>query len=154
MKTVGRWEKNIGIPADKLALLWEKKFDAQYILTGVRSGNVPDFEDKLAELQRVTERMMKIAESQSPKPDAYSLGPLRDLAYSANLSDEQIQAVLNLLHQARETSFWLGQTGSKQSAASKNRVTQIIHGDPKNSQITTGDMTVHQNVYNDKDDKK
>ncbi len=36
IKTVGRWEKNIPIPADKLALLAQLGYDINYILTGVR----------------------------------------------------------------------------------------------------------------------
>ena len=35
IKTIGRWEKNIPIPADKLALLVELGYDMTYILTGV-----------------------------------------------------------------------------------------------------------------------
>jgi len=35
-KTVGRWEKNIPIPADKLALLADLGYDITYILTGVK----------------------------------------------------------------------------------------------------------------------
>ena len=36
VKTVGRWEKNIPIPADKLALLAQLGYDITYILTGVK----------------------------------------------------------------------------------------------------------------------
>ena len=36
VKTVGRWEKNIPIPADKLALLVQLGYDITYILTGVK----------------------------------------------------------------------------------------------------------------------
>jgi len=36
VKTVGRWEKNIPIPADKLALLTQLGYDITYILTGVK----------------------------------------------------------------------------------------------------------------------
>lgn len=36
IKTVGRWEKNIPIPADKLALLAQLGYDINYILTGVK----------------------------------------------------------------------------------------------------------------------
>ena len=36
VKSVGRWEKNIPIPADKLALLVELGYDITYILTGVK----------------------------------------------------------------------------------------------------------------------
>jgi len=35
VKTIGRWEKNIPIPADKLALLVELGYNITYILTGV-----------------------------------------------------------------------------------------------------------------------
>ncbi|MBE9561067.1 MAG: helix-turn-helix transcriptional regulator, partial [Proteobacteria bacterium] len=36
VKSVGRWEKNIPIPADKLALLAQLGYDITYILTGVK----------------------------------------------------------------------------------------------------------------------
>lgn len=36
IKTVGRWERNIAIPADKLALLIPLKYDITYILTNVK----------------------------------------------------------------------------------------------------------------------
>ena len=36
VKTVGRWEKNIPIPADKLALLAQLGYDITYILTGIK----------------------------------------------------------------------------------------------------------------------
>lgn len=36
VKTVGRWEKNIPIPADKLSLLAQLGYDISYILTGVK----------------------------------------------------------------------------------------------------------------------
>lgn len=36
VKSVGRWEKNIPIPADKLALLAKLGYDITYILTGVK----------------------------------------------------------------------------------------------------------------------
>ncbi len=35
-KTIGRWEKNIPIPADKLALLVQLGYDITYILTSVK----------------------------------------------------------------------------------------------------------------------
>lgn len=36
IKTIGRWEKSIPIPADKLALLAQLGYDITYILTGVK----------------------------------------------------------------------------------------------------------------------
>ena len=36
IKTIGRWEKNIPIPADKLALLIQLGYDITYVLTGVK----------------------------------------------------------------------------------------------------------------------
>jgi transcriptional regulator with XRE-family HTH domain len=37
VKTVGRWEREIAIPADKLKKLAPLGFDTQYVVTGVRS---------------------------------------------------------------------------------------------------------------------
>jgi len=36
VKTVGRWERNVAIPADKLALLIPLQYDITYILTNVK----------------------------------------------------------------------------------------------------------------------
>ncbi len=36
IKTIGRWEKNIPIPADKLALLAQLGYDITYILTNLK----------------------------------------------------------------------------------------------------------------------
>ena len=36
VKTIGRWEKTIPIPADKLALLAQLGYDITYILTGIK----------------------------------------------------------------------------------------------------------------------
>ena len=36
VKTVGRWEKNIPIPADKLSLLAQLGYDISYIITGIK----------------------------------------------------------------------------------------------------------------------
>ena len=36
IKTIGRWEKNVPIPSDKLALLVQLGYDITYILTGVK----------------------------------------------------------------------------------------------------------------------
>lgn len=40
-KTVGRWERNVAIPSDKLALLIPLKYDITYILTSVKF-EIPD----------------------------------------------------------------------------------------------------------------
>ena len=36
IKTIGRWEKNIPIPSNKLALLLQLGYDITYILTGIK----------------------------------------------------------------------------------------------------------------------
>lgn len=80
--------------------------DVQYVLTGKRSENIQTFENKLEELQRVSQLVEKIAKNQNPQPDAYSLGPLRDLAYQAHLSGDQLTVIFDLLQQARKPEFW------------------------------------------------
>ena len=45
LKTVQRWEKEIAIPSDKLALLVNLGVDAQYIVTGRRSSNSLSLDD-------------------------------------------------------------------------------------------------------------
>jgi len=56
LKTVGRWEKSIAIPSDKLGSLAGLGFDAVYILTGVRQPqpetSLSDQEKSLIDLYR------------------------------------------------------------------------------------------------------
>lgn len=137
-KTVGRWEKLIGIPADKLEVLGGSGFDTQYIVTGVRSGNVP-FRDKVLELERVTGFVENIVSAMVPRPDPYKLGPLRDLAYVAGLSEEQIRQFAELLYAARLPDFWLG--GSETSGA---RISQNFYGETTATHISGGDMTINE----------
>ncbi|MEC5207413.1 DNA-binding XRE family transcriptional regulator [Vogesella perlucida] len=47
VKTVGRWEREISIPADKLAKLVALGFDAQFVVTGVRSAQALSNEEAL-----------------------------------------------------------------------------------------------------------
>jgi transcriptional regulator with XRE-family HTH domain len=43
VKTIGRWEKNIPVPSDKLALLHDLGYDYGYILTGLKqASNIAD----------------------------------------------------------------------------------------------------------------
>jgi transcriptional regulator with XRE-family HTH domain len=44
VNTVQNWEKGKPIPSDKLALLAHQGFDVQYIVTGIRSTNLPQVE--------------------------------------------------------------------------------------------------------------
>ena len=44
--TVQRWEKAIAVPADKLGALARMGFDAQYVVTGVRSENARRIADE------------------------------------------------------------------------------------------------------------
>lgn len=61
-KTVGRWEKEIAIPADKLEALARIGFDALYIVTGDRSSTSlgPD-EQELLEKYRAASLAVKAA---------------------------------------------------------------------------------------------
>jgi transcriptional regulator with XRE-family HTH domain len=78
--------------------------DVQYVLTGTRSDK---FEAKLRELGEVTQRVVALAEALTPQPDPIKLGKLRDIAFSARLTDAQIRDLLDMLLQAREHEFWL-----------------------------------------------
>jgi len=44
-QTPYRWESGTPIPSDKLAILADHGFDAQYIITGVRSLNCPSVKE-------------------------------------------------------------------------------------------------------------
>ena len=51
-------------------------------------------------LRYVTEVVLTIATERKVKPDPMQLGPLRDFAYIANLSDQHIHAIFDLLEDA------------------------------------------------------
>lgn len=140
--TQGKYERGEGSPdTEYWAKLIAKGMDVQYVLGGIRSNNLPNFQDKLAELSLITERLETLARKQVPRPDPYLLiTPLRELVWQARLSDQQIQLILDLLHAAREPGFWLG------VETNKGGVTQNIHGTLHNSQVNSGDMTI-SNVY-------
>lgn len=89
--------------------------DVQYILAGVRSVNLYEIAQQHGlevglenrDLQMVTQRVTRIAQRQPHKADLMALGPLRDLAYVAKLTDDQIQAIFGLLEAARSSGFWI-----------------------------------------------
>ena len=56
-RTVIRWEKGAAIPSDKLEILIRHGFDAQYILTGVRSTNMNQIEDDFESLDARVSRL-------------------------------------------------------------------------------------------------
>jgi len=61
-KTVGRWEKEIAIPTDKLEALARIGFDAQYVVTGERCGQaLPADEQELLEKYRAAPMAVKAA---------------------------------------------------------------------------------------------
>lgn len=61
-KTVGRWEKEIAIPADKLEVLARIGFDAQYVVTGERStSSLSADEQELLEKYRAAPLAVKAA---------------------------------------------------------------------------------------------
>lgn len=64
---------------------------------------------------------MRIAEGCARRPDPLKLGPLRDLALSAHLSDDQIKTIFGLLEQASKPDFWLDSAGAVEGG-----VTQVI----------------------------
>ena len=100
--------------------------DVQYIICGVRSANLDEItkesdEDQAARLDRITGKIMRIAEGCARRPDPLKLGPLRDLALSAHLSDDQIKTIFGLLEQASKPDFWLDSAGAVEGG-----VTQVI----------------------------
>ena len=61
-KTVGRWEREIAIPTDKLEALARIGFDAQYVVTGERCGQaLPADEQELLEKYRAAPLAVKAA---------------------------------------------------------------------------------------------
>ncbi|RRV28622.1 XRE family transcriptional regulator [Pseudomonas sp. o96-267] len=62
VKTVGRWEREIPIPSDKLGLLARLGFDAQYVVTGERcSGSLSADENDLLSRFRAAPLAVKAA---------------------------------------------------------------------------------------------
>lgn len=71
---------------------------------------VPDnqgFEDRTERLRQASKLVMAIAEEQPETMDAMSLGPVRDLAYRAGLSEVHLRDLFDLLHRSWRGEFWL-----------------------------------------------
>ncbi|MBE9564091.1 MAG: helix-turn-helix transcriptional regulator [Proteobacteria bacterium] len=78
VKTVGRWEKNIPIPADKLALLAQLGYDITYILTSVKLAPQVDGLDAASQVWN-TDRSQQAADIISKEQESW-LGVLENLA--------------------------------------------------------------------------
>lgn len=83
VKTVGRWEREIAIPADKLAKLVSLGFDAQFVVTGVRSTAALSVdEEELLRLFRAAPLVVKastmagLAASTAPQASGMAQAPL------------------------------------------------------------------------------
>jgi len=96
-------------PVDILEKIVQRcSINANWLLTGngdIRGNAINedaaayDF-DPEARLRDVTRRVLLIAEERKIKPDPMQLGPLRDFAYLADLSDQHIHTVFDLLEDA------------------------------------------------------
>lgn len=71
----------------------------------------PDFGARLRQLEETTRRVMALVERRTRRADPLRLGKLRDLAYLAQLTDEQITMILDLLDEAARPGFWLTTEG-------------------------------------------
>ena len=97
VKSVGRWEKNIPIPADKLSLLAQLGYDITFILTGV----------KLAPQTAGLDEASQVWNIKQPASDAISkeqetwLGVLENLAGGDNERLKQIGLALVGYSQAK-----------------------------------------------------
>ena len=100
------WEKRTAIPSDKLALLGRRGFDTQYILTGVRAGQRPDFEGKTRLLRQVTDQLLEAAEIVEAKIDTMQLGPIRDFAFRTQLTKDDLLELLRLIVATRNPGYW------------------------------------------------
>ena len=58
-KTVGRWEKNIAIPSDKLAELSAQGIDVMYVVTGARAAQVAGLDEHESQLLEAFRNMSK-----------------------------------------------------------------------------------------------
>lgn len=118
--TQGKYERGERNPdaAYLTAIASFEKADVQYIICGVGSANLDEIgeltdEEKAARRNRMTKKVMKIAEGCTRQPDPLKLGPVRDLALSAHLRDDQIKVIFDLLEQAGKPDFWLGTENKK-----------------------------------------
>ena len=105
-RTYLNWEAETPIPSDRLAMLGEHGFDTQYILTGVRAGQRPDFEGKTQLLRQVTDQLLEAAEIVEAKIDTMQLGPIRDFAFRTQLTREDLVELLRLIVATRNPGYW------------------------------------------------
>ena len=81
VKTVGRWEKTIPIPADKLALLAQLGYDLTYILTGIKLAPQAAGLDAAAQVWNTenSDKTQQASDAASKEQEAW-LGVLENLA--------------------------------------------------------------------------
>jgi len=64
-QAVAKWDRGASIPFDKIPVLVAKGFDAQYILTGVRSTNLNQVHEKSAPYDNSLDaRLARLSETQ------------------------------------------------------------------------------------------
>lgn len=97
VKSVGRWEKNIPIPADKLALLAKLGYDITFILTGVKLAPQVAGLDKASQ---VWDKKQTIDDTISKEQETW-LGVLENLAGGDNERLKQIGLALVGYSQAK-----------------------------------------------------
>jgi len=103
VKTVGRWEKNIPIPADKLALVVQLGYDITYILTGVKLAPQAAGLEAVSQAwdtNDVADKTQKISGTASNEQEAW-LGVLESLTDGDNERLKQIGLALVGYSQAK-----------------------------------------------------
>lgn len=83
---------------------------------GVAEELPPDFSYRLKHLEDITQRVMHRVERRTNQADPLRLGKLRDLAFSAQLTDQQIDTVLDLLEEAAMPQFWISKIDEREGS--------------------------------------
>ncbi len=103
VKSVGRWERNIPIPADKLALLAQLGYDITYILTGVKLAPQVAGLEAASQVWKTNDNVDKppqISDLMSKEQESW-LGVLENLADGDNERLKQIGLALVGYSQAK-----------------------------------------------------
>ena len=110
--TISSWRSRQSVPySECVDVALSEGFFLDYLILGRESplGNGAIEEGRAtynvlneSDLKVVTQRVLEIAGTREKHPDPMQLGRLRDLAFSARLTDDQIVTIFELLESASE----------------------------------------------------
>jgi len=96
------WRKREKIPYDFLVPFAEEyQVSLDWLIWGRGKSRIhPEFEQRLESLNDATDMVIRTIEERTEQPDLMQLAPLRDMAYSLNMNDDQIKQILILMESA------------------------------------------------------